>query len=318
MSIPLPPAREVTFDQLISPALFADAVVVACPRLHLALSASVTGRSRAIGRLEDAGVVLNARDLELLAVGAGATTRADSAQVAAQWLQRALTIARERRVNVTLEGTFRSPALVIGIAKLFSDAGYETRVATVAERATEVRMADASRRFDAELRRRRTAIPHPTGSSESVAPLLSAIVDSRTLDRVTVFDRDGLTVVDAGQEDLTYASAPEAFASAARQPFGTLRSAAWLSELRHMTRFLAQQGPAPRWAVEELIALHQLALTDVVPELPIPADSETRHVQESRLSATLAVLRDSVTSAPPEEQTLGVILPTVEDAGLSR
>ncbi len=318
MSIPEPPASEVTFDHLVSPLLFADAVAAAHPRLHLALSASATGRSRAIGRLEDAGVVLNARDLELLALGVGAATAADSAQVAAQWLQRALTVAREQRVNVTLEGAFRSPALVIGIAQLFSDAGYETRVATVAERVAEVRMADASRRLDVKLRRRSTGVPYPTGTSESVAPLLTAIVDSRTLDRVMVFDRDGLTVVDAGQEDLTYASAPEAFASAARQPFGTLRSAAWLSELRHMTRFLAQQGPAPRWAVDELIALHHLALTEIVPELPIPVDSETRHVQESRLSATLAALRDSVTSAPPEDQTFGVVLPTVEGVGLSR
>lgn len=318
MSGPESSLPAVDFDETVAPLLFADAVASPHPRLHLALSASARGYSRAIGRIPDAGVVLNARDLEPLALGAGAATAADSSQVAAQWLQRGLTEARERRASVTLEGTFRSPALVIGVAQLFAEAGYETGVATVAERVAEVRMADASRRFDVELRQRRTHAHPPSVRVESLEPLLSAVVDSRVADRVLVLDRDGHAVVDEGRDSPEYASAARMFAEAAARPLGTLRSAGWLSELRHMTRFLAQQGPAPRWAVEDLIGLHEFALTDIVPELPIPADSETRHVQVARLSGTLSALRESLTSTVPQDPTAAVALPVVGGVGLGR
>lgn len=317
MSGPAPSVSAVGFDETVAPLMFADAVASAHPRLHLALSASARGYSRAIGRIPDAGVVLNARDLEALALGAGATA-ADSSQVAAQWLQRGMTEARERRVSVTLEGTFRSPALVIGVAQLFAEARYDTCVATVAERVSEVRMADASRRFDVELRQRRTVAHSPTVRVESLDPLLTAVVDSRVADRVLVLDRDGHAVVDAGRDSPDYAISARMFADAAARPLGTLRSAGWLSELRHMTRFLAQQGPAPRWAVEDLIALHELALTDIVPELPIPADSETRQVQVARLSGTLSTLRESLTSTVREDPTAAVALPQVGGVGLGR
>lgn len=318
MSTPEPAASPDDFGRLITPLLFGDAVESAHPRLNLALSAAASGRSRVTGRLENPGVVLNARDLEALAVGTGAATASDSAQVAARWLQRALTASRERRVDVTLEGTFRSPALVIGLAQLFADAGYETCLATVAERVAEVRMSDASRSFDIELRQRRPGGHVANAPVDSVAPLLAAVVDSRSVDRVMVFDRDGGVVVDADRDSPGYDSAPHAFSEAAARALGTLRSAEWLSELRHMSRFLAQQGPAPRWAVEELIALHQLALDEIVPGLAVPADSETRRLQEERLAGTLVALRKSVTSAVSEDRTASVEVPQVEGVGLSR
>ncbi len=307
------------FDRSIWPSLVGDNAALRRPRLHLVLSSSASGRSRATGALEDAGVVLNSRDLEVMALATASSTAADSNEVAAQWIQRGLRTARERRVNVTLEGTFRSPALVVGLARMFADAGYETHVATVAERVAEVRMADASRRFGAELHQRRTSIPPIVDRDlAAVAPLLAAVVEAKATDRVTILDRAGGAIVDSTADDPEYALAADSFTEAAARPLGTLRSSAWLSELRHMTRFLAQQGSAPRWAVDELIALHETALSEIVPELPIPADSETKVVQVARLSESLAILRNSVTSAVPEDPTASIAVAQTAGVDLGR
>lgn len=314
----VPAARRLDqFDEVIAPLLFGRTGAVTSPQLTLVLSASATGRSRATGRVAGDAVVLNARDLEILALELLAEGQAPLSTVAADWLQRGLAEARERRTSVVLEGAFRSPQLVTALARQFSKAGFRTRVVAVAERPCEVRMSDASRRLHAHLRPTGQA-PVPEHLDVPVENTLRAIATANVVEQVTVWDRAGAPVIDVVASDPSWGDAADRFAEAAAHPLGTLRSALWLSELRHMTRALVRERTAPRWAVDELIALHEVALAEIVPELTIPADSEASQVQEERLQATLSALRKSVSSDMSEDRTSPVLTATVDGVGLSR
>ncbi|WP_448255963.1 zeta toxin family protein [Microbacterium aurum] len=310
-----PAAESDLFEAVVVPVVFRSIEPAEEPALTLALSGSVSGRTRVTGRAVDGGAVVNARDLEILAHRLAPNESAGS--VAAEWLQRALGEARRRRISMTVEGAFRSPGLVSGIAQLFAGEGYATRIAVVAERVVEVQMSDASRRFDVRLRRRADGVGFPDAATRELAPLVDAVISTGATDLVVVVDRDGNAVVDAGRGTPAYESAGAAFAEAAARPLGTLRSTLWLSELRHMTRLLTEQRTAPRWAVDDLVALHELALSDIIPELPIPADAEARAIEMERLSGTLSALRKSVTSEPTDK-TGPVVVPHLDGVGLSR
>lgn len=291
----LPDLVDTLFESVIERFLFDGSSTAKSPTLHFALSASSSGRSRATGALSGDAVVLNARDLDLLA----RSLRVDAAGAAASWLQRSLTVARERRVSVVVEGGYRTPALPIGLSRLFAESGYRSQVSVVAERASEVRMSDVTRRFDSELRRPGGA-PSPVSIGEDAAKLLPGLVASGSIHRVMVFDRAGTIVFNEERGASRFTDAGSALEDATAVRLGTLRSTLWLSQLRRMTRMLGETRSAPRWAVDELIALHEIALAEIVPELPISSGSDTAIVQAQRLTATLDALRKSVTSEVPE------------------
>lgn len=277
------------FESLVEPFLFDGASQGPTPELHLLPSQHASGRSRAAGTIASDAVWVCSADLEVIAGSVAGNGDDDPRQVAAEWVQRGLALARERRLSVVLEGRFRSPVLAAGIVRLFGDAGYRTSLTAVAERWAEVRMSDASGRFDA-LRR-----GHASAGEDAVDRVdLAAIVGSAGVDRVTVLDRTGAYVSGGERGSVGYAAAPSALEDAAADHLGTLRSTLWLSQLRRMTRFAGELRTAPRWAVDELIDLHEVALSEIVPELPIPAGSETMRVQVERLTTTLTTLRRAV------------------------
>lgn len=277
------------FESLIEPLLFDGGSPGSNPELRLLPSQSTSGRSRAAGTVTGDAVWVCAADLEVIAGSVAGSGGADPRQVAAGWVQRGLALARKRRLSVVLEGRFRSPELIAGIVRLFADAGYRTSLTAVAERWAEVRMSDASVRFDA-LRR-----GHAGARQDAVDRVdLAAIVGSAGVDRVTVLDRTGAVVSEGERGSDEYVRAPSALEDAAAARLGTMRSTLWLSQLRRMTRFAGELRMAPRWAVDELIDLHEVALSEIVPELPIPAGSETMRVQVERLTATLTALQLAV------------------------
>lgn len=277
------------FESIVAPLVLDGASQGPTPELRLMPSQSVSGRSRAAGTIASDAVWVCAGDLEVIAGSVAGSGDADPRQVAAGWVQRSLALARERRLSVVLEGRFRSPELVAGIVGLFGDAGYRTSLTAVAERWAEVRMSDASVRFDA-LRR-----GHAGAREDAVDRTdLAAIVGSAGVDRVTVLDRTGAVISEGERGSDEYVRAPSALEDAAAARLGTMRSTLWLSQLRRMTRFVGELRSAPRWAVDELIDLHEVALAEIVPELPIPAGSETMRVQVERLTATLTTLRHSL------------------------
>jgi hypothetical protein len=297
------------FGEVVVPLLLEDRASQPSPTICFLPSPSMTGRSRALGRHGTGGMHVSARDLESLARRLLVEEDMDPRVVAADWLQQGLALARERRISVDLEGQFRSEKLIRAVADRFARDGYRTRMTVIAERLAEVRMSDASRRFDLALRRRDTIGEAPPADVVDVAGLVAASVSSEAIDQMTVLDRSGTVVVDEERGSARYAGAASAFEAAASARLGALRSALWLSQLRHMTRLVGELRSAPRWALEDLIELHELALTEVVPELPIPARSDTRRVQEVRLQATLSTLRESVTSGLEDSLAVGVRKP---------
>lgn len=295
-------ALEEHFHQTVEPLLFARAESVAHPSLTLLASPVATGRSRALSRFAPDAVVLNAADLGLLAPAGG-----DAAGAAAALLQLALAHARQNQISVVLDGHFRTPAVAVGVSRLFAASGFSTRFVTIAERDSEVRMSAASSRL-LEWRRGSNAAASARTASVSVLPVLSAVAeDSSAVQQLVVLSRTGDVVFSSANS--SHDGAGSAFESAAAERLGTLRSTLWLSQLRHMTRFLGSQRSAPRWAVDDVIELHEVALAEIVPELPIPADSEFSRIQVQRLSATLSGLRNSAGSDAREDVALSLPVP---------
>lgn len=95
-------ARDLLADAAI-PALFAGHTSEDSPALTFALSASESGRTRATSRVAASAVLLNARELEIIA----SALDEDGPARSADWLQRGSTHAREARVSVVLEGGAR-------------------------------------------------------------------------------------------------------------------------------------------------------------------------------------------------------------------
>ncbi|GEP49188.1 hypothetical protein MSA03_26960 [Microbacterium saccharophilum] len=302
-------ALEEHFHQTVEPFLFFHARSAAYPSLTLLASPLAAGRSRALPRFSPAAVSLNAADIRLMA-----PPESDTAEAAAALLQLALAHARHNRFSVALDGHFRTPAVAAGLSRLFSSSGFSTRFVAIAEREAEVRMSEASSRL---LQWRRGSDDVATRRTEPMTslPVLRAMAeDPSSVQQVVVLSRTGDVVFDSEKADRD--GAPSAFEAAAAAQLGTLRSTLWLSQLRHMTRFLGAQRSAPRWAVDDLIELHEIALTEIVPELPIRDDSEFTRIQTERLSATLSVLRASVGTEAREDVPLS--LPTPAPTAPSR
>lgn len=295
-------ALEEHFHQTVEPLLFARAESVAHPSLTLLASPVATGRSRALSRFAPDAVVLNAADLGLLAPAGS-----DAAVAAAALLQLALAHARQNQISVALDGHFRTPAVAVGVSRLFASSGYSTRFVAIAERDSEVRMSAASSRL-LEWRRGSNEAAFGRTATVSLLPVLSAVAaDPSVVQQVVVLSRTGDVVFSSANS--SHDGAGSAFEAAAAERLGTLRSTLWLSQLRHMTRFLGSQRSAPRWAVDDVIELHELALTEIVPELTIPADSEFARIQVERLSGTLSVLRNAVGTEAHEVVSLALPVP---------
>ncbi|WP_295575009.1 hypothetical protein [uncultured Microbacterium sp.] len=303
-------ALEEYFHESIEPLLFARAQSVTHPSLTLLASPLAIGRSRALSRFSDESVVLNAADLRMLAPVEG-----DAAEAAASLLQLSLAHARHHRFSVALDGRFRTPGVAVGLARLFASSGFSTRFVAIAEREAEVKLSAASSRLLEWRRGAGDATGGRTGPV-TVLPVLSGVAENPSaVQQVVVLSRTGDVAFRSANAD--HAGAVSAFEAAAAERLGTLRSTLWLSQLRHMTRFLGSQRSAPRWAVDDLIDLHEFALTEIVPELPIPADSEFNRIQVARLSATLSVLRDAPGTDAHEDVALSLPVPAPTAASRS-
>ncbi len=268
------------------------------PTLTIFFGSTGGGRSRALARALNGAwpaTVLNARDLVLLVHGADGRDSRDTST--AEDLQHLLAGARAERQPVALEGIFRSPALVSGIARTFATAGFSTRVVAIADSAAEIRLGSASIGLSA-LRERGIAdrVPH----FDAVDDLLGAVALDPHVHRVTAFDRAGGIIVDAADPGQR-ADVATRYRKAAAGPLGTLRSVQWLSELRHMGRFVAERQSAPRWALEDLAVLHEVALNEVLPTLAVAANSETMRLQTDRLQRGLTALRLALVDQTPAE-----------------
>lgn len=301
---------QVILAQRILPAVFADTRSTDAPRLVLLSGQTGSGRARAISHLlrEDAdGMAVISAGLLRSFVPREEYEDADADRVAAtsaSWLIACMRHAREHRLSLLLDGPMPAGAAE-GVLTTFGQVGYRTNVAVVASARAESLLAVASAYASSDrVRRPSELVPveqHDRDLEEARALLATAGAVGA---RLTVFDRDGGIAAD----QVDGPAAVRAFNGASRTPMSTLQTVQWLSELKRVTAYARQaSSPLPELA-PHLVALHEVAIREVVPNLRIPTGSVVTRDLESRLASELVVLRRH--AAPERARGSAAAVPT--------
>ncbi|MGA1828244.1 zeta toxin family protein [Microbacterium sp.] len=300
-----------------------DPVLVLVARPPGSIAAPATGRLVAEHGRDIA--VVNGDDLRALhpdiAGGAGSTdaVQADSAE----WLRACIAFARENRRSLLLDGQF-SPAAALGTAERFADAGFRTRVVVTGARRAESLLSAVSlylRSIQSGGSARLVGREAHDRGFEGARELAAALEESTAVDRVTVLGRNGTPAFDAERrdQDRPFQGASAALRAVQSERLTSLQSTQWLSELRRVTEFSVTLRQVPRPLTELLIDLHETALREIIPELPVPAGSAVVAAQERRSAAELVALRRSLVEERPADVAAPVVVPAGPDrGGLSR
>lgn len=284
---------KVILEQRILPTVFADSQPTDTPRLILLSGQPGAGCSRAITQLRDEdpdGMAVISASLLRSFVPRATNENADAdlaAATSASWLIACMRHAREHRFSLLLDGPVPAAAAE-GILTTFGQVGYRTHVAVVAASRTESLLAVASAYASSDrVRRPSELVPveqHDRDLEDARALLATAGAAGA---RLTVFDRDGGVAAD----QVDGPSAVRAFNAASRTPMSTLQTVQWLSELKRVTAYARRPASTLPELAPHLVALHETAIREVVPNLRIPAGSVVTHDLESRLASELVTLR---------------------------
>lgn len=304
------------------------------PTLVLLTGQPGSGSARAIGRItaEHEGIaVVSAEDLRAfhpdyreLAASRSPEAARELSEATAAWVRACLAFARENRRSLLLEGNFTTPALVTGVASGFADEAFTTRVVMVAARRAESLLSTTSHYLNEIYEGRparfvsRDANDHAVDATHALA---LALESADSIDRVTILGRDGSPAFDhrrqTGETNIPGVSA--ALIAAQARPLSSLRSVQWLSELRRVTEYVESLREVPRPLTEVLMDLHETALNEILPELPVPEGSQAARMQERRIAYSLAGLRQSLPVERPIDTSGPVVSPTgPERGGLGR
>ncbi len=284
---------QVVLEQHILPSVFADARRTDTPRLVLLAGQVGSGRSRAISLLRgedpDGMAVISASLLRSFVPQTG-NENAGADQVAAtsaSWLIACMRHAREHRLSLLLDGPIPAVAAE-GILTTFGQVGYRTHVAVVATAREESLLAVASAHASGDRARGPSELVPVEQHDRDLEEARELLAKSGAAGaRLTVFDRNGGVAAD----QVDGPSAVRAFNGASRSPMSTLQTVQWLSELKRVTAYARQpSSPLPELA-PHLVALHEAAIREVVPNLRIPTGSVVTRDLESRLAGELVVLR---------------------------
>lgn len=236
----------------------------------------------------------------------------------AEWLRAGMAYAREHHRSLVVEGSFATPAAAVGTAQRFAAEGFRTRVVIAGARRAESLLSTVS----LHLRGVQTGGPsrfvsrdaHDRGL-EGTRALAATLEESAAVDRVTVLGRAGAPVFDgvSGGTDRPFVGARTALLAAQSDRLTSLRSAQWLSELRRVTEYAHTLREMPRPLTELLIDLHETALREIIPELPVPAGSMVVAAQERRSASDLVSLRRSLVQARSADAAAPSMVPSGPD-----
>jgi hypothetical protein len=311
-------ARSV-FDAKIAPVLFSHTDRRTTPTLTLVVGQPGAGAGRAARGLlaENPGAAVVDRDglrafhpryVELSRSRSPEALRI-FAEAASVWLRDCLAYARTNRRPLLVVGSFSSAQVAIATAELFRAEGFETHVAVVAQPRAVSLLSEASRHLLAALNGRSAPLPdlrtHDAGF-EATRALVSQFDDEASVDRLTVVGRAGDWVFDAHRAD-GFAGASRALVREQVTPMSGPEGRRWLSELRASTEFALNAGRAHGPLAEVLVELHELALREVLPRLPLPAESLARSRAETTIRARIDALRRPV---PTEGALVDIAAPT--------
>ncbi|MGC5224208.1 zeta toxin family protein [Micromonospora sp. DT81.3] len=236
----------------------------------------------------------------------------------AEWLRAGMAFAREHHRSLLVEGSFATPAAAVATAQRFGTDGFRTRIVIAGARRAESLLSTVS----LYLHGVQTGGParfvsrdaHDRGFDGTHA-LAATLEESDAVNRVTVLGRAGASVFDgvSRNTDRPFVGARAALLATQSDRLTSLRSAQWLSELRRVTEYAATVR-MPRPLTELLIDLHETALREVIPELPVPAGSRVVAAQERRSASDLVSLRRSLIEARPVDAAA----PSVAQSGPER
>lgn len=253
---------------------------------------------------------------------ASTTGQNELSQAAASWLQASIAHARENRYSLLLEGAFRSPSTALAVARRFADSNYQVHIVAAAVRSEESLLSATSRGLRQMQQRRQAQFVTPAENERSLADvdaLVSASVADSAVDRVSVIGRRGQTVLDAHRADPTaMANVSAAFRASCSERMSALEATQWLSELRHMTAYVQSLRSIPPTALESLIELHEMAIRKVVPDLPVPPDSEVVPIQLASLRSSLAALKQRADRYDSPDIAAPIVTPSTPGTSVSR
>jgi len=245
------------------------------------------------------------------------------AAATAGWLRESLRYARTNGHSVVLEGPFADAAVVRGTAAQFAAAGFSTRVTVIGARRADSLLAVLSH-YLRNLQARNTATytsrsAHDLGF-DGTRTLVAALEAVPAVDRLTIVDGRGDVVFDAVRHDAgAFAGASTIVAAAQNGRMSRLEGTQWLSELHHVTAFAQSQRGLPRDVAETLVVLHKVALSEVIPQLHVPAGARFAEMTARTTSARLAALRESLVGPVQPDAAAPVVVPDgPERGGISR
>jgi UDP-N-acetylglucosamine kinase len=307
---------EQTLEGSILPTFFPDAEPEAQPTLVLLTGQAGAGASRATGRVlaEYGGgmAALTAADLEAFHSDFRSKTdgvAADRARLTADWLRQCLVHARQTHRSLLLDGSF-TPTAALATADRFAAEGFRTRIAVVAARRAESLLASLSTHLSATLAGRRSPLVsrevHDQGFERTRA-LVAQGEDAASVDRLTIFGRDGSFAFDGERDgsDRLHGAA-DALAAAQAKPLTVTQAIAWFGELRRVTEYVRSTRNPRDDVMAQLVELHELALQEMVPQLPLPRASLARDRQEMRLAQELLTLRRMLMPADASAPSVSV------------
>jgi hypothetical protein len=218
----------------------------------------------------------------------------------AEWIGRTLDHARETRRSLLFQTSVTTSAPMLATAEQFRDAGFSVRVVVVAERRHESMLATASRYLNARRLRLPARFTDKAAHDRGWAGTRLLAREAETasaVDRLTVLDRTGAALFDVSRPgEFTGAAATVEAVDTA--PVTVLEGARWFGELRAITDFARRSRELAPPLAEVLLELHQRALTDVFPKMPVAQESSFVAVQEERLRGEIRWLQTELGTAP--------------------
>ncbi|GAA4345644.1 zeta toxin family protein [Microbacterium rhizosphaerae] len=276
------------------------------PEFVLLVGQAGAGRSRAVGRLLEElpgrAVVLRAADLTPF------LHDTQGPDVIRTWISASLTYAREHRTSIILEDSFRSVDDANAALNFFERAGFQNRVVAIAVPRAESLLATAARiaRGGAAMRPSQVSLRAENDAEISTAGQIVSSAPAGTL--VSVIARDGTV-----SPPVAVAEAASNWRDAYRTPLPARVSAEWISELRRLTESVLDLPPRSRTHLTEaLIDLHRVALSEVIPSLPLAGNSPARNQLTVRIRRDLAVL-ESHTPTLESTPVLPEVAPESQD-----
>jgi hypothetical protein len=234
----------------------------------------------------------------------------------AEWIGATLDHARATRRSLHFATSVSTPAPALATAAAFEADGFATDLVIVATPRHESLLATASRFLNA----RRLRLParftdrdaHTRGFLGTQA-LARAAETADGVHRVTVLDRHGRRLFDATRAE-GFAGVAGAVADAHSAPVSVLEAARWFGELRGITDFARRARELSPPVTEVLVELHELALSDVLPRMPVPLDSSFAIDQELRLRGEIDALGRELPGEAPRVEPIAPTGPVVSAA----